>query len=114
MTLTSRMELFDEYARRQFVARAPHQNPFGTDETPSMFNEFDAFTKVCVCHKRWIEFARRYSYAHSYLHHVSIDPRSPTTCTVGDDLSYSYPRKDGGAAGCRPNLMGRHRDLSPH
>lgn len=46
--VASSLEIFDEYARRQFVTRAPSQNPFGTDEAPVAFNEFDAFTKVRV------------------------------------------------------------------
>lgn len=48
--IASSLEIFDEYARRQFVTRAPSQNPFGTDETPVAFNDFDAFTKVRVFH----------------------------------------------------------------
>ena len=39
-------DLFDEYARRQFVAKDPNYNPFGRDETPARFDEFDVFTKV--------------------------------------------------------------------
>ncbi|KAF2638032.1 hypothetical protein P280DRAFT_456837 [Massarina eburnea CBS 473.64] len=39
-------EIFDEYARRQFVAKAPSRNPFGTDEEPVKFSTFDVFTKV--------------------------------------------------------------------
>ncbi|KAL8913151.1 MAG: hypothetical protein Q9171_001945 [Xanthocarpia ochracea] len=41
-------EIFDEYTRRQYVAKAPEQNPFGTEETPNKFNEFDVFTKLSV------------------------------------------------------------------
>lgn len=41
-------EIFDEYARRQFVAKAPNRNPFGTDETPNKFDDFDIFTKIRV------------------------------------------------------------------
>ncbi|KAF2189679.1 hypothetical protein K469DRAFT_658746 [Zopfia rhizophila CBS 207.26] len=41
-------EIFDEYTRRQFVAKAPDRNPFGTDETPNKFNDFDVFTKIIV------------------------------------------------------------------
>ena len=41
-------ELFDEYTRRQYVAKAPERNPFGTDEVPANFNELDIFTKVSV------------------------------------------------------------------
>ncbi|KAF2648179.1 hypothetical protein K491DRAFT_784254 [Lophiostoma macrostomum CBS 122681] len=41
-------ENFDEYARRQYVAKAPQRNPFGTDETPNKFDDFDVFTKVRI------------------------------------------------------------------
>ncbi|KAL9038689.1 MAG: hypothetical protein Q9180_002981 [Flavoplaca navasiana] len=40
--------IFDEYTRRQYVAKAPDINPFGTDETPKNFDEFDIFTKLSV------------------------------------------------------------------
>lgn len=39
-------DIFDEYTRRQYVAKAPERNPFGVDEEPAKFNEFDIFTKV--------------------------------------------------------------------
>jgi hypothetical protein len=41
-------EIFDEYTRRQYVAKAPHRNPFGTDEAPKQFADFDIFTKLHV------------------------------------------------------------------
>lgn len=41
-----RHELFDEYTRRQFLAKAPAKNPFGTEEQPLKFADFDVFTKV--------------------------------------------------------------------
>ncbi|KAI9881038.1 MAG: hypothetical protein M1830_008920 [Pleopsidium flavum] len=41
-------ELFDEYTRRQYLAKAPSRNPFGTDETPRKFAGFDIFTKIRV------------------------------------------------------------------
>lgn len=41
-------ELFDEYTRRQFVAKAPERNPFGTDETPAKFADFDIYTKIRI------------------------------------------------------------------
>lgn len=44
----SRLEIFDEYTRRQFVAKAPNRNPFGTEEEPNKFNDFDIFTKIRV------------------------------------------------------------------
>lgn len=48
-----RPELFDEYTRRQFLAKAPEMpNPFGTDETPAKFSSFDIFTKVGHCHSQ--------------------------------------------------------------
>lgn len=41
-------EIFDEYTRRQYVAKAPQRNPFGTDEAPKKFADFDIFTKLQV------------------------------------------------------------------
>ncbi|KAI9677263.1 MAG: hypothetical protein M1829_002605 [Trizodia sp. TS-e1964] len=38
--------LFDEYTRRQFMARLPAQNPFGEEEEPNKFANFDVFIKV--------------------------------------------------------------------
>lgn len=38
--------LFDEYTRRQYIAKNPSHNPFGTDEEPAKFHDFDVFTKV--------------------------------------------------------------------
>lgn len=43
-------EIFDEYTRRQYVAKAPLRNPFGTDEEPKKFLDFDIFMKVTVPH----------------------------------------------------------------
>ncbi|KAH0424794.1 PHD-finger domain-containing protein [Colletotrichum camelliae] len=34
-------ELFDEYTRRQYLARAPEKNPFGSDEVAARFADFD-------------------------------------------------------------------------
>lgn len=45
LTSNSR-ELFDEYSRRQFLAKAPEKNPFGDETTPARFADFDIFTKV--------------------------------------------------------------------
>ncbi|KAJ5086614.1 hypothetical protein NUU61_007921 [Penicillium alfredii] len=40
---------FDEYTRRQYNAKAPHvQNPFGYDEEPRRFLDFDVFLKLRV------------------------------------------------------------------
>lgn len=44
--ITSSHELFDEYTRRQYLAKAPEKNPFGDDETPLKFADFDVFKKV--------------------------------------------------------------------
>ncbi|KAL8907076.1 MAG: hypothetical protein Q9207_001617 [Kuettlingeria erythrocarpa] len=41
-------EIFDEYTRRQYVAKAPDNNPFGVEEIPNKFNNFDIFTKLSV------------------------------------------------------------------
>ncbi|EOA82156.1 uncharacterized protein SETTUDRAFT_173857 [Exserohilum turcica Et28A] len=42
------LDIFDEYARRQYVAKAPARNPFGEAEEPLKFNDFDVFTKIRV------------------------------------------------------------------
>ena len=41
-------EIFDEYTRRQYLAKAPARNPFGDDEEPKKFAGFDVFTKLRV------------------------------------------------------------------
>ena len=43
-----RLEIFDEYTRRQYVAKAPNRNPFGIDEEPNKFDDFDVYTKIKV------------------------------------------------------------------
>ncbi|KAK5651758.1 hypothetical protein OQA88_11720 [Cercophora sp. LCS_1] len=43
-------DLFDEYTRRQFLAKAPEKNPFGNGETPTRFADFDVLTKIRVLH----------------------------------------------------------------
>lgn len=48
-TLTSSsLDIFDEYARRQYVAKAPQRNPFGIDEEPKKFNDMDTFAKIRI------------------------------------------------------------------
>ncbi|KAL4787231.1 hypothetical protein BJX76DRAFT_319231 [Aspergillus varians] len=43
---------FDEYTRRQYNAKASHlTNPFGYDEVPNKFLEFDVFLKLQVLHQ---------------------------------------------------------------
>lgn len=50
-----RPDLFDEYTRRQYVAKASERNPFGTEETPSKFASFEVFTKIRILSQlsRW-------------------------------------------------------------
>ncbi|KAI1636564.1 hypothetical protein F4809DRAFT_377493 [Biscogniauxia mediterranea] len=49
-------DLFDEYTRRQYVAKAPERNPFGTDETPAKFDDFDPLLKIRVLQQltQWV------------------------------------------------------------
>ncbi|KAI9367940.1 hypothetical protein BJX61DRAFT_526226 [Aspergillus egyptiacus] len=45
-------ENFDEYTRRQYVAKASHlPNPFGHDGVTKRFLDFDVFTKLRVLHQ---------------------------------------------------------------
>jgi hypothetical protein len=46
LTMQSSPDIFDEQTRKLFQARLPAWNPFGDDEVPAKFNEFDIFTKV--------------------------------------------------------------------
>lgn len=41
-------EIFDEYTRRQYLAKAPERNPYGTEEEPRHFSDFDIFLKLKV------------------------------------------------------------------
>ncbi|KAK4495556.1 hypothetical protein PRZ48_001221 [Zasmidium cellare] len=41
-------EIFDEYTRRQYLAKAPQRNPFGDEEEPAKFNDLDVFTRIKV------------------------------------------------------------------
>ncbi|ROT37025.1 hypothetical protein SODALDRAFT_380509 [Sodiomyces alkalinus F11] len=45
------LENFDEYTRRQYVDKNPDRNPFGTEEVPAKFTDFDVFTKIRVLHQ---------------------------------------------------------------
>ena len=48
----NRFDNFDEYTRRQYNAKAPHlPNPFGHDEVPKRFLDFDVFLKLRVLHQ---------------------------------------------------------------
>ncbi|KAI0453661.1 hypothetical protein F5B21DRAFT_478796 [Xylaria acuta] len=49
-------DLFDEYTRRQYVAKAPNRNPFGTGESPAKFDDFDAVLKIRVLQQltQWV------------------------------------------------------------
>lgn len=51
MLTSLRPEIFDEYTRRQFVAKAPARNPYVTEEEPKKFADFDTFQKIRVLHQ---------------------------------------------------------------
>lgn len=44
-------EIWDEYTRRQYLAKAPHLNPYGAAEEPKHFIDFDVFQKIRVLHQ---------------------------------------------------------------
>jgi hypothetical protein len=44
-------DIWDEYTRRQYLSKAPHHNPYGDDEEPKRFRQFDIFTKIRVLHQ---------------------------------------------------------------
>ncbi|PGH08112.1 hypothetical protein AJ80_07906 [Polytolypa hystricis UAMH7299] len=41
-------ENFEEYTRRQYLAKAPSRNPFGDDEQPTKFNDLDIFQRIRI------------------------------------------------------------------
>jgi hypothetical protein len=43
------MDIFDDQARKMYLARLPEHNPFGDGDDARNFNDFDIFTKVCAC-----------------------------------------------------------------
>jgi DNA-directed RNA polymerase len=52
LTLQCRFDNFDEYTRRQYNAKALDMpNPFGQDEVPLRFLDFDVFLKLRVLHQ---------------------------------------------------------------
>ncbi|RMZ92059.1 hypothetical protein DV736_g694, partial [Chaetothyriales sp. CBS 134916] len=44
-------DIWDEYTRRQYLAKAPHLNPYGDDEQAKKFGHFDIFLKLRVLHQ---------------------------------------------------------------
>ncbi|CCF40852.1 PHD-finger domain-containing protein, partial [Colletotrichum higginsianum] len=48
--------MFDEYTRRQYLARAPEKNPFGTEETAAKFADLHVLTKIRVLQQmtQWV------------------------------------------------------------
>ncbi|RMD40870.1 hypothetical protein DV735_g4259, partial [Chaetothyriales sp. CBS 134920] len=44
-------DIWDEYTRRQYLAKAPHLNPYGDEEEPKKFSHFDIFLKLRVLHQ---------------------------------------------------------------
>lgn len=44
-------EIWDEYTRRQYLAKAPDLNPYGTSEEPKHFKDFDIFQKIRILHQ---------------------------------------------------------------
>lgn len=47
----SSFDIWDEYTRRQYQAKAPHLNPYGEEEQPRKFRDFDIFQKIRVLHQ---------------------------------------------------------------
>jgi hypothetical protein len=45
------LEIFEEYTRRQYYAKLPAANPFGDEEEPTKFADFDIFTKLRILHQ---------------------------------------------------------------
>ena len=48
LCFNSSEDQFEEYTRRQYLAKKPSANPFGDDEKPKPFLELDFITKVVL------------------------------------------------------------------
>lgn len=48
VSLNNRSEDFDAFARRQYVAKDPERNPFGVDEQPLSFLDFNIWSQICI------------------------------------------------------------------
>ena len=44
-------DIWDEYTRRQYRSKAPDRNPYGEDEEPKRFRDFDIFTRLRILHQ---------------------------------------------------------------
>lgn len=80
LTESNSPEIFDEYTRRQYVAKAPERNPYGTEEEPAKFTDFDAFTKVRICR----------AIFHRSVLIVIVDSSFTATYSMGHDQSRAY------------------------
>lgn len=80
------------------MAKAPQRNPFGTEEEPAKFNEFDIFTKVYCSEVFYCIFSK--------LAHVYSDSRPATINSVDDGKSRSHPGEDGGTKRLRTDYLG--------
>ncbi|UNI15282.1 hypothetical protein JDV02_001825 [Purpureocillium takamizusanense] len=41
-------DIFNDQMRKQYLTKSPNNNPFGDDDTPQYFADFDVFTKIKV------------------------------------------------------------------
>jgi len=99
-------ELFDEYTRRQFLAKAPEKNPFGTEETPLRFADFDVFKKVRS--GTWLNCLRNQtvvSLIPSRCWHI-IDPCPATNDAIGHDAPRAPSGENTGTEGHRADKLG--------
>jgi hypothetical protein len=77
--------LFDEYTRRQFLAKAPEKNPFGTAEMPAKFAEFDVLNKVCRFTLRDVRCR--------FIVHTDESPYPDSRVTADDPVDHDESRK---------------------
>lgn len=47
----NRLSNWDDYTRRQYIAKAPQLNPYGDEDEPKRFRDFDIFLKIRVLHQ---------------------------------------------------------------
>lgn len=72
------------------MAKAPLRNPFGFEEEPANFNDFDIFTKV----SKQTKFTSKLM-----ADIVTLDPDLTAAHAVDDGKSRPHPRENGGTKG---------------
>ncbi|KAK6542191.1 hypothetical protein TWF694_007954 [Orbilia ellipsospora] len=97
------IEMFDDYTRRQYMAKNPLANPFGTDPEPLSFYQLEPKDRVKLLHQlcMWI-LAKPEAFRDKVDPHKMVDNTDWRIDPIGwDSKGYSYYQFDNGYLYCR-------------